>query len=108
VVKYPPSIAFTLITTGVNLLVLGLFARAGAGLQWLLQRLAVFGRVPLFFYLTHLFLYAGLGHWLTPGGTSVPRMLPLWLLGLAVLYPLCLWYGRLKQRQGASLILRFL
>ena len=108
VVKYPPSVTFTLLTMGVNLALLGLFARAGERLRQFLQPLAVLGRVPLFFYLTHLFLYAGLGLWLTPGGTSIPRMYPYWLLGLLILYPLCLWYGRLKQRQPANSVLRFI
>jgi hypothetical protein len=58
----------------------------------------VFGQVPLFFYVTHLFLYAGLGLLLTPGGTSIPEMYLFWLLGLLILYPLCLWYGSFKHR----------
>ena len=106
-VKYPPSLAFTLLTTGVNLTMVGLFARLGEKAQRYLQPLAVFGRAPLLFYLLHLFLYAGLGHWLTSHGTSIPEMYPYWLLGLASLYPLCLWYGRFKRRQPAHSVLRF-
>lgn len=108
VVKYPPSITFNLLTMGVNLTIMGLFARAGKKLQRFFQPLVVFGRVALFFYLAHLFLYAGLGLWLTPDGTNVPEMYPYWLLGLLVLYPLCLWYGRFKHRQPANSVLRFL
>jgi uncharacterized membrane protein len=108
VVKYPPSITFSLLTMGVNLMIVGLFSRANEKLGRFLQPLVVFGRVPLFFYLAHLFLYAGLGLWLTPGGTSIPHMVPYWLLGLLILYPLCLWYGRLKHRQSANSILRLL
>jgi len=96
VVKYPPSITFTLLTMGVNLILMGLFARAGEELQRFFQPLLVFGRVPLFFYLTHLFLYAGLGLWLTPDGASILEMYPYWLLGLLILYPLCTRYGQLK------------
>jgi uncharacterized membrane protein len=107
-VKYPPSITFNLLTMGVNLITMGLFARASAGLKRFFQPLIVFGRTPLFFYLTHLFLYAGLGLWLTPHGTSIPKMYPHWLLGLLILYPLCLWYGQLKHRQPANSILRFI
>ncbi len=107
VVKYPPSITFSLLTMGVNLVVVGLFARMSRGWRQFSQVLAVFGRVPLFFYLTHLFLYAGLGRWLTPHGTSILKMYPYWLLGLAVLYPLCWGYGWLKHRQPANSILRF-
>jgi hypothetical protein len=108
VVKYPPSIAFSLLTMGVNLIVMGLLARAGEKLRRFLQVPVVFGRVPLLFYVTHLFLYAELGILLTPNGTSVPAMYPLWLLGLLTLFPLCLLYGRFKDRQPADSILRFL
>jgi uncharacterized membrane protein len=108
VVKYPPSMTFTLLTMGFNLLVLGLFARLSGRAQRFLQPLAVFGRSPLFFYILHLFLYMALGRWVTPGGTSIPVMYAYWLLGLLILYPLTLWYGRFKQRQPANSILRFL
>jgi len=107
VVKYPPSITFNLLTMGINLIIMGLFAQASGKLQQFLQPLVVFGRAPLFFYLTHLFLYVGLGLWLTPHGTSIPKMYPYWLLGLLILYPLCLWYGHLKHRQPANSVLRF-
>jgi uncharacterized membrane protein len=106
-VKYPPSITFTLLTTGVNLIILGLLGQVDERLQRFFQPLVVFGQASLFFYLIHLFLYAGLGLWLTPNGTSIPAMYPYWLLGLAMLYPLCLWYGQLKHRQPANSILRF-
>jgi hypothetical protein len=45
---------------GVNLIIMGLFARASGKLRPFFQPLVVFGQVSLFFYLTHLFLYAGL------------------------------------------------
>jgi uncharacterized membrane protein len=108
VVKYPPSMTFTLLTMGANLIILGLLGRAGDGMQRFLRPLVVFGQVPLYFYVTHIPLYAALGHLLTPTGTSIRAMYPYWLLGLAILYPWCLWYGRLKQRQPADSILRFL
>ncbi|UCC62808.1 MAG: DUF1624 domain-containing protein [Anaerolineae bacterium] len=107
-VKYPPSMTFTLMTTGVNLLLLWLFSRASERVQRFLQPLAVFGRTPLFFYVLHLFLYAGIGYALAPDGTSIPVMYPFWLLGLLILFPLCLWYGRLKHRQPVNSVLHFL
>ena len=108
VVKYPPSIAYTLLTTGTNLIILGFFGLAGQKVERFLQPLATFGRTPLFFYITHLFLYLGLGLLVAPNGTSIPLMYPFWLLGLLILYPLCLWYGRFKQRQPAGSVFRFL
>jgi uncharacterized membrane protein len=105
-VKYPPSITFTVLTMGLNLVLLGIFVRTGARLRCCLQPLAVFGRVPLFFYLAHLFLYASLGSLLVPHGTELPIMYLYWLLGLVLLYPLCLLYGRFTDRQSPSSLVR--
>jgi uncharacterized membrane protein len=107
-VKYPPSMAFSLLTMGVNLLLLWLFTRTGEKLQRFLRPLVVFGQVPLFFYILHLFLYAIMGRLLTPQGSSIAAMIPLRLLGLVALYPLCLGYGRFKQRQSPGSLIRFL
>jgi uncharacterized membrane protein len=107
-VKYPPSMAYTLMTTGVNLLLLWALSQAKTWAQRVLQPLALFGRTPLFFYVLHLFLYAVLGRLLAPNGTSIPAMYPVWLLGLLILFPLCLLYGRLKRWRPAHFVLRFL
>jgi uncharacterized membrane protein len=106
VVKYPPSITFTLLTLGIDLVLLWLFSLLGERGQKVAWPLAVFGRAPLFFYLTHAFLYLGMAYMLAPHGTSIPQMLPLWLLGLLLLLPLCWWYGHLKRRQPANSLLR--
>jgi uncharacterized membrane protein len=108
VVKYPPSMAFTLMTMGINLILLSAFARIAGQAQSFIRLLAVFGRSPLLFYIIHLFLYAALGYLFTPHGTSIPAMYPYWLLGLAILFPLCWWYGRFKLRQPANSLWRFL
>jgi len=107
-VKYPPSMSFTLLTMGLNLILLGLFARAHDKLQAFFTPLVVYGRAPLFFYVVHLFLYVALGVWLTPKGTSLLMMYPYWLLGLLILFPMCFLYGRLKQQPQANRVLRFL
>ena len=108
VVKYPPSITFTLLTTGINLILLGTLASVRDNWRRYLTPLVVYGRVPLFFYVLHLILYAVLGWLLARNGTSLERMLPIWLLGLVVLYPLCLWFGRLKHAQSWNSALRFI
>jgi len=108
VVKYPPAMTFTLLTMGVNLLLLGAFSKAGERGRKIFSPLVVFGKTPMFFYILHLFLYAGLGLLLTPDGTSVPTMYPYWLLGLLILYPLCSWYEKFKCSQGANSVFRFL
>jgi uncharacterized membrane protein len=105
-VKYPPSIAYTLLTIGMNLIVLWLFSRAGGRPRRFLRPLAVFGQAPLFFYVQHLFLYMALGHALAPHGASLPAMYLVWLLGLLILFPLCLGYGWYKRHQPAHRGLR--
>lgn len=106
VVKYPPSMVFTLLTTGMNLIILWLFSKLAKARSIILEPLAVFGRAPLFFYVLHLFLYAALGYLFAPRGTSIIAMYPYWLLGLILLYPLCLWYGRVKQRKALTSLWR--
>jgi uncharacterized membrane protein len=72
----------------------------------LLAGLGVFGGSPLFFYIAHLYLYGLLSLVLVPNGTSIPRMYPFWLLGLALLYPLCWLYGRFKRSRGPGSLWR--
>lgn len=108
VVKYPPSLTFTLLTMGLNLLILGWFGAIKDKLGKYLQPLIIFGRVPLFFYLSHLYIFAGIGLLIGAAGTSLAGMYPYWLIGLIILLPLCWGYGWLKQRQSPKSILRFL
>ncbi len=108
VVKYPPSIAYTSLTLGVGLLLLAALGRASPRAQRLLQPLVVLGRAPLLFYVLHLFLYAWMGERFTPNGTSIPAMWPYWLLGVLLLWPLCLWYGRFRGRQPLGSPVRYL
>lgn len=106
VVKYPPSITFTLITMGINLIILYGFSKIQEDKEKLLKPLTVFGRVALFVYILHLFLYAVLGLILTPNGTSLLIMYPIWLLGLVTLYPICKKYGEFKHTRPENSIIR--
>ena len=119
--KYPPSLLFLLMTIGPALVMLSLFDRELG--KW--SRLVItMGRVPLFFYLLHFPLihilavgaaylhhgYAG-GAWDGPPwpgapvpypagyGYGLPGVYAVWLLVLALLYPLCHWFAALKQRR---------
>ena len=117
--KYPPSLLFLLMTLGPGLIVLGLSDSISGDLFW--QKISiVFGRVPLFFYILQwiwshgfavvLSLIAGkdIGYYfnaLSPdmklpddNGFSLPVVYVVWIAGLVVTYPLCLWYGNLKRR----------
>jgi uncharacterized membrane protein len=96
--KYPPSLAFILITIGGNLIVLAVLMRAGAALQRWGRPLIVLGGSALFFFFTHLYVYALIG-FAFPKGTTLAWMYGVWALGLVVLYPATAWYGRFKRQR---------
>jgi uncharacterized membrane protein len=114
VTKYPISLAFALMTLGPALLLLAAWDRAAPA--WT-RRVALLGRVPMFFYVAHLWalhalaLLAALALGFPPaafdlarrfGGVPAGFGFPLWVtlpfaLGTAaLLYPACVWYDRLR------------
>ncbi len=130
VTKYPPSLLYTLMTLGPALIVLALIEkplnRAG-------QIIIVFGRVPLFFYILHLFLIHLLGivavvasgrpwtqmifttmqnakdsPWLTGYGFSLTGTYLVWIVVILLLYPLCKWYDRYKTNHKEKWWLSYL
>ena len=105
VTKYPPSLAFLLLSLGVNALLLASIHKAQRHLDGFGRTLLVFGRAPLFFYVVHLYLYAlvGLAY---PGHTSLAGMYPIWLLGLVALYPLCKRYDGFKRGKAENSLWR--
>jgi len=94
--KYPPSLAYLLLALGANACFLAVILRAQRWLDGPAHVLLVFGRVPLFFYIAHLYLYAFLGQAL-PGDTHLPGLYAVWVVGLAMLYPACVRYERFKH-----------
>jgi uncharacterized membrane protein len=121
--KYPPSLDFLLMTLGPSIVALGLLDRVRPNNT---NPLLVFGRVPLFYFVIHLFVihalamllayvrYGNAGiHYLTtlPGrgmsGTALPPDygIPLWgvyvawIAVVAVMYPACRWFAGVKQRR---------
>jgi uncharacterized membrane protein len=117
--KYPMSLLFTLMTLGPSITLLGLFEWAKGPLA---RFFVVFGRVPLFFYLLHVFLIHGLavgfdylrfgwspladdGCWSVAArqpppdyGVSLPVVYLVWVGVVLLLFPLCLWFAGVKQR----------
>lgn len=125
--KYPGSIDFILMTLGPALLLFALFCQV----DWRSANpLIVFGRVPLFYFILHFYLIhlaAVLVDFVRYGSSALtftfmplpsiggdPKLfqssygVPLWgvyltwVLGLALLYPVCVRYGRLKARHRNS------
>jgi len=120
--KYPPSLLYVLMTLGPALVLLSRLPDTVSGF-W--QRIVMFGRVPLFFYLIHLplihgfaVLYAlavyGRADWLM--GVQTPRpgdygfnlgvVYAIWGAILVLLYPVCAWFTR-KKRDSTAAWLRY-
>jgi uncharacterized membrane protein len=117
--KYPPSLDYLLMTLGPALIVLacldGVTAERGLG-----RILLVFGRVPLFYYILHIFLIHALAifvgvlfhqpvSWLWHGsfvlqdspagyGHSLPFVYLMWFIVLIFLYLPCKSYMAFKSR----------
>jgi uncharacterized membrane protein len=106
VTKYPPSLAFLTVTLGMNLLLIGMWRRAEPYLRSRYQPLPVFGRAALFFYLVHLWVYCLLGLFFRTG-SGLATMVGLWLLGLAILYPISRRYNVFKGGKPAASLWRF-
>jgi uncharacterized membrane protein len=121
--KYPPSLQFLLMTIGPSLVLLSFFDRVSEHSTFgrMLNPLLVFGRVPLFFYVLHLFLIHLLAiaaayildqpvSWLWHGafwrnqtpadyGHNLPFIYAIWILAVAILYFPCRWFANLKARR---------
>ena len=115
--KYPPSLLYLLITLGPAMLFLAFTEKTKS---WLAAQTIIIGRVPMFYYIVHLYLihlaamiatyFCGftwkdmiLNTWvsfdpkLQGYGFSLGVVYLIWFLLIAVLYFLCRWYERYKR-----------
>lgn len=118
--KYPPSLQFLLATWGILLLLfaLGDYLLEQHRLNRTLDVIEVYGRVPFFYFVLHLFLAhllvipvgllrAWQLHQPIPSlaappawwGFSLPVVYLIWICVVAALYVPCLWFSRLKARR---------
>ena len=115
VTKYPPSLLYACATLGPALIFLAISEKINNSFS---RICLVYGKVPFFYYVTHLFLihficvisffmsgygannivdkntpflFRPLGAGFNLGGVYL-----IWLLVIILLYPLCKWYGRYK------------
>jgi uncharacterized membrane protein len=121
--KYPPSLHYLLSTLGVVLLLFALIDNVveHARLPRVRGFLDVYGRVPFFFYILHIFIIHALAlgvavaiganwhFWITPAvvflthldnwGYALPVVYAVWIAVVLALYPACAWFSRLKDRR---------
>ena len=117
--KYPPSLLYLLMTLGPALIFLGAYDRAARGV--VARIFITFGRVPMFFYVlqwitahslaivaTKLagkptdFLFGNIvvGPPPPPGfGFGLGTVYALWIIGVILIYPLCVWFAGVKARR---------
>jgi len=116
--KYPPSLDYLLMTLGPALILLGLLDGTTAR-GWLTHILMVFGRVPMFYYLLHIYLlnilslaasiafHQPIWHGTViadfsqrpPGyGHGLPFIYAMWLVAVTILYLPCRWFMELRSR----------
>lgn len=114
--KYPPSLLYLLITLGPAFIFLS-FAEKWKGK--LLDKIVIIGRVPMFYYLIHLFIIHALAviaavltgynwsdmildRWITEVpilkgyGFSLPVVYVVWLAVVLILYPICVKFYNYK------------
>lgn len=123
--KYPPSLLYLLMTLGPALLTMALVDRPMGALG---RVFVVFGRVPLFYYVVHLYvIHLGARTWYLirhgeffspmqgaftgrfPAwfGSGLPTVYVAWIVLVAALYPVCRWYAGVKRR-GSSRVWSYL
>lgn len=108
--KYPPSLLYLMMTLGPALILLAAFEHAHGILA---RILAVFGQVPFFFYVVHIYLIHALAVATAFALTGNPATAPeidlslggvclVWVLVLILLYPMCRWFAELKTNGRGS------
>jgi uncharacterized membrane protein len=117
--KYPPSLDYLLMTLGPALMVLAWFDTMRAE-QRISRILLPYGRVPMFYYVVHIYLIhsmavlvAWFSHqpatWLWHGafflqprpadyGHDLPFVYLMWVIAVAILYFPCRWFMEFKQQ----------
>jgi uncharacterized membrane protein len=126
--KYPPSLHFLLMTMGPALMFLALIEPVGNRLP---RPVTVFGTVPFFFYILHLYLihalamlllvYEGrqaseyifsidslMSGRLSDFGLRLELVYVIWLIVVLLLYPLCRWYQKYRETNPSKWWLSYL
>ena len=125
--KYPLSLLFTLLFLGIMFLILFVSEKLKNRFT---EILSVYGKVPLFYFIIHLFIIHSLmflmlrlqgfgskdllfgafnnGRPKAGGGVDLPLIYIIWFSVVLLLYPLCRWYGVYKSEHKEKKLLRYL
>ncbi len=136
--KYPPSLCYALMTLGPTLLLLSLLPETYSqtnsqtntkSYSTTYNVLRTFGRVPMFYYLLHIYLGHAIGIILIMmqgyplsafgdkrtfsgeplgSGYGLEVTYAAWIALVILLYPLCRWYDGVKTRRKDVAVLRYL
>ncbi|WP_299273508.1 heparan-alpha-glucosaminide N-acetyltransferase domain-containing protein [uncultured Psychroserpens sp.] len=102
-VKYPPSVDFISLYLSIIFFILYFFKRFKVNISML----SVFGKVPLFFYILHIWIYSLIGLDFKFGTTVIP-MYSIWLVSLIPLYWLSIWYLEFSKKKKETSFWRLL
>lgn len=125
--KYPPSLLFGLLMLGIMFLLLAFTDEVNNKFT---KILSVYGKVPLFYFIIHLYLIHllmlvmvfvqgfgfadlhfglfGNGRPVKGSGVELGLVYLLWIMVVIALYPLCKWYGKYKTKHSDNKLLRYL
>jgi hypothetical protein len=126
--KYPPSLHFLLMTMGPALMILSAIEPVA---NRLVKPVILFGRVPFFFYVVHLYVIHALAtlflvyqgrDWheyvlsargimsgtLSDFGLSLDAVYVIWIGVVALLYPFCKWYQKYRENNPSKWWLSYL
>jgi hypothetical protein len=116
--KYPPSLLYLLMTLGPSVLFLAFTEKSRS---WLAEKIKVIGRVPMFYYIVHIYLIHLVAMFaayftgfefsdmvfdsfiffeagdLQGYGFSLAVTYLVWFSLVIILYFMCRWYDRYKQ-----------
>ena len=107
--KYPPSLLYLTMTLGPALLFLAYSENIANRFSGIIK---IYGRVPMFYYICHLYLIhlggvalffiqgfktSDFDKGIPPGfGVNLGMVYLVWLVVIIILYPLCKWYDNYK------------
>lgn len=132
--KYPPSLMYLLMTLGPSITIIGLvewWRREGPrALPAITGPVVLFGRVPMFYYLVHIYLahIAGVlvalyrfgdahtlfemgtefGNQKLPSNSELWVVYAVWVVVIGMLYPACKWFAGVKARGAGKAWLSYL